>query len=145
MTAEPSPGDRMAATRTDLAFQRTRIASERTLMAIMRTSLSLIGFGFTIFSFFHTLGSEKHLGSFIPDRAPGRFGFALVLLGVLLLVFGIISDKRQMDMLKRQREQLIELGLTSGLESFPPSLTRVASITLLFVGLSAILIIALRM
>ena len=75
---EMSPGDRMAAMRTALAFQRTRMAADRTLMSVQRTSLSLIGFGFTIFSFFRSLADKKLLPEAIPSAAPARFGLTLV-------------------------------------------------------------------
>jgi putative membrane protein len=132
------PADRMAATRTELAFQRTRIAVDRTMMAFMRTSVSLIGFGFTIFSIFRTLADEAILGSRVPPRAPGIFGLAFVVMGVVLLALAIYGDVKFMRNLRAQRERLIETGLIDGLEPLPRSLAAVGALLLLFVGLVAI-------
>ena len=83
-------GTELASNRTVIAFQRTLLASDRTLMAVVRTSLALIGFGFTIFTFFHTL-SEKYLD--LPADAPRRFGGALIIIGVILLILLIINHR----------------------------------------------------
>src|SRR3954447_20967880 len=72
---------------TGLSFQRTRMSADRTLMSVIRTALSLISFGFTIFQFFRHLEQAKLLDSTRPSAR--NFGFALVLLGVGMLVSGI--------------------------------------------------------
>src|SRR5208283_6245952 len=77
----------LAARRTGMAFQRTRLAEDRTLMSVIRTSLSLIGFGFTIFQFFQRLREQDVI---TKAAAARNFGLALVALGILMLVVGII-------------------------------------------------------
>jgi putative membrane protein len=138
------PNDRMASLRTSLSVQRTRMAAERTLMATMRTSLSLIGFGFTIFSFFQGISSGPVGVGIIPPRAPARFGLALVFIGVLTLLLGILYHYRYMVQLRRQRSEFIERGYLPGTSSFPLSMSLVTSFLLLLVGLAAILSIMLR-
>jgi len=135
----------MAAQRTELAYQRNRFAADRTLMAIMRTSLSMIGFGFTIFSFFNSLVVQDAIGHIVPDRAPGRFGLALVTLGVLLLVVGIAADMRYMETLRRQHHWLLDSEWGGGIDPMQRSLIVVAAIALLLIGLVAIGIIMVRL
>ena len=90
-----------------MAFQRTRMSADRTLMSVMRTSLSLIGFGFTIFQFFQKL---KDAGTIHHDNAPRRFGTALVVLGVALLIGGIGYHVAYMRDLRRTREEMRHRG-----------------------------------
>ena len=86
----------LSSRRTRLSFQRTRMSTDRTLMSIVRTALSLIGFVFTIFPFFHTLRSSDDTAGLLRPEAPRNFGIALVVLGVLLLTFGIGGHVRFM-------------------------------------------------
>jgi putative membrane protein len=134
----------MAAQRTELAYQRNRFAADRTLMAIMRTSLSMIGFGFTIFSFFNSVAAREAIGHIVPDRAPGRFGLALVVVGVLLLVAGIAADMRYMGKLRRQRHWLLDSEWGDGVDPMDRSLIIVSAIVLLLIGLVAIGVILVR-
>jgi len=134
----------MAAQRTELAYQRNRFAADRTLMAIMRTSLSMIGFGFTIFSFFNSGLVQETIGHVVPDRAPGLFGLALVILGVLLLVAGIVADVRYMETLRRQHRWLLDSEWGGGIDPMQRSLIVVAAIALLLIGLVAIGVILVR-
>lgn len=134
----------MAAQRTELAYQRNRFAADRTLMAIMRTSLSMIGFGFTIFSFFNSVAARETIGHIVPDRAPGHFGLALVVLGVVLLVAGIAADIRYMAKLRRQHYWLLDSEWGSGNDPMDRSLIVVSAIVLLLIGLVAIGVIMIR-
>lgn len=134
----------MAAQRTELAYQRNRFAADRTLMAIMRTSLSMIGFGFTIFSFFNSVATREVIGHIVPDRAPGRFGLALVVLGVLMLVAGIVADVRYMGKLRRQHRWLLDSEWGGGIDPMDRSLTVVSAIVLVLIGLIAVGIILIR-
>jgi putative membrane protein len=130
------PGTELSSQRTALAFDRTALATERTLMAIVRTSLALIGFGFTIFTFFHTL-SEKYLQ--LPAAAPRRFGGALIILGVILLVLGILNHWQEAKARRSERQQLFELKLVHQPESAKITSSMIIAILLLFVGLIAVL------
>src|SRR6185369_14355406 len=77
----------LSSRRTGMAFQRTRMAADRTLMAVIRTSLSLISFGFTIAKAFKKLREM----SIVTSEKPARnFGIALVALGIVMLVAGIV-------------------------------------------------------
>ena len=82
----------LSSRRTRLSFQRTRMSADRTLMSIIRTALSLIGFGFTIFQFFRYL--RESVNSEVKAHAARNFGTALVALGILLLLMGIITHIR---------------------------------------------------
>jgi putative membrane protein len=125
----------LAARRTGMAFQRTRLAEDRTLMAVIRTALSLIGFGFTIFQFFQRLRDETVI---TRAEAPRNFGLVLVVLGVLMLLFGILYHVLFMVGLRRLRESMRQDGLIHGETVFPVSLTLITAVLLLAVGLAAL-------
>src|ERR1700754_4693866 len=103
-----SPSDaisvELSARRTGMSFQRTRMSADRTLMSVIRTSLSLISFGFTIFQVFEKLRDHD----VIRHAESGRnFGVALVGLGILMLIGGIIYHLQFMAHLRMQREEMI--------------------------------------
>lgn len=125
----------LSSRRTDMSFQRTRMAADRTLMAIMRTSLSLIGFGFTIFQVFQKAYEAQILKS---AHAARNFGEALVLLGILLLAFGIGYHIKFMLELRRLRAQMKADALIHGEGAFPVSLTLIVAMLLFGIGLFAI-------
>jgi inner membrane protein YidH len=131
----------LAARRTGMAFQRTRLAEDRTLMAVIRTSLSLIGFGFTIFQFFQSLRERDYIST---AAAPRHFGSALVGLGVLMLILGIVYHARFMLGLRRLRRSMSEDGLIHGETVFPVSLTLITAFLLLVIGLTAIVSMVFR-
>lgn len=122
--------------RTGMSFQRTRMSSDRTLMSVIRTSLSLISFGFTIFQFFQHLTEANVLAG--SSLAPRRFGVALVMLGVGMLIVGIAYHISFMIGLRHQRESMTEDELIHGESKFPASFTLVVAILLLLVGVLAI-------
>lgn len=135
----------LAAIRTELAYHRNRLAADRTLMSVMRTSLSLISFGFTIFSIFRALAESDLIGHAVPDGAPGRFGLALVLLGVGLLIAGILADRSYMQRLRMRYDQLLKMSALAGIEPMGRSPIMVSAILLLLIGLVAILLILIRL
>src|SRR5262245_14955917 len=126
----------LAARRTGMSFQRTRMSADRTLMSVIRTSLSLIGFGFTIYQVFQKLYDANVLKN---SRAPRRFGEALVVLGITMLVMGIGYQIAFMTELRRQRQQLKIDGLIHAESHFPVSLTLLVAMALLVIGVFAIL------
>jgi putative membrane protein len=125
----------LAARRTGMSFQRTRMSADRTLMSVIRTSLSLIGFGFTIYQVFQKLYDAQVLKS---GNAPRRFGEALVLLGIGMLILGVLYQIAFMTELRRQREQMKRDGLIHAESHFPVSLTMIVAIALLAIGIMAI-------
>lgn len=129
------PSVELASRRTGMSFQRTRMSADRTLMSVIRTSLSLIGFGFTIFQFFEKL---KEAGTLAHAGAPRNFGIALVALGIVMLVGGIIYHVQFMLHLRHQREAMIAEGLVHGESKFPVSLTLLTAVILLLIGVTAI-------
>jgi uncharacterized membrane protein YidH (DUF202 family) len=124
----------MSMRRTGMSFQRTRMSADRTLMSVIRTSLSLIGFGFTIFQFFEKL---REAGTIAQAAAPRNFGLALVLLGIAMLVVGIVYHVQFMLGLRNDRKAMTAAGLIHGESLFPPSLTLITAVILLFIGLAA--------
>lgn len=136
--------DQLASMRTELSYHRNRLAADRTMMAIMRTSLSLIGFGFTIYTFFTNFRSGQDALGVLPPQAPTRFGLALILIGVVLLVLGIITDYRYMQRIKAQRAQLVARGMLPAEAEFPRSLSLLMAMALLLFGVVVFFSIMLR-
>ncbi len=135
--AGDSPSVELASRRTGMSFQRTRLSADRTLMSVIRTSLSLIGFGFTIFQFFKRLVGSNILSP--GSTAPRQFGFALVLLGVGMLILGIWYHASFMLALRRTRTEMVESHRVHGESEFPVSMTLIVAVLLLMIGMAAIL------
>jgi len=138
VTSQSSDGSistELASRRTGMSFQRTRMSADRTLMSVMRTSLSLIGFGFTIFQLFQKAHEADILKS---SMAPRRFGEALVILGIGMLVVGIGYHIYFMMGLRRERAMLKADGLIHAESQFPVSLTLIVALLLLLIGFFAI-------
>ena len=121
--------------RTGMSFQRTRMSADRTLMSVIRTSLSLISFGFTIFQFFQKLRDADLVSS---AHEPRMFGLALVWLGIGMLVLGIIYHVHFMLELRKTRAVMKQGSLIHGESGFPVSITLVAAVILLCIGILAI-------
>jgi putative membrane protein len=125
----------LSSRRTGMSFQRTRMSADRTLMSVIRTSLSLISFGFTIAQVFEKLKMEKVLSGGGSER---HFGITLVVLGVVMLVFGIYFHGKFMWDLRKMRESMRADTLIHGESQFPVSMTWITAVLLLFIGLFAI-------
>jgi putative membrane protein len=126
----------LSSRRTGMSFQRTRMSADRTLMSVIRTSLSLIGFGFTIYQVFEKL---RDAGTLKHAAAPRNFGVALVALGILMLIGGIIYHLQFMYGLRETRKAMTAEGLIHGESHFPISLTLITAVILLLVGVAAII------
>ena len=126
----------LARRRTGMSFQRTRLSADRTLMSVIRTSLSLIGFGFTIAQVFEKLRNQDII---TKVAAPRNFGLALVGLGTVMLVIGIVYHMQFMMGLRHLREEMREEGLIHGETIFPVSFTLVTALVLLLIGIAAIM------
>jgi putative membrane protein len=122
---------------TGMALQRTRMSADRTLMSVIRTSLSLIGFGFTIAQLFEKLAESGTFKNGFTE-AP-RFGLALVVLGIMMLVLGIAYHAQFMLALRAGRKRMVEDGLIRGKSPFPPSLTLITALLLLGIGIAAMI------
>jgi putative membrane protein len=129
------PSVELASRRTGMSFQRTRMSADRTLMSVIRTSLSLIGFGFTIFQVFQKMREHDMI---THAAAPRNFGIALVGLGILMLIGGIVYHIQFMLHLRQQRIAMMRDGLVHGESKFPPSLTLMTAMILLLIGVVAI-------
>jgi putative membrane protein len=129
----------LARRRTGMSFQRTRMSADRTLMSVIRTSLSLIGFGFTIAQVFQKLREQNVI---TKAAAPRNFGLALVGLGIVMLVLGIVYHVQFMLGLRHLRASMREEGLVHGETVFPLSLTLITALILLIIGVAAIVSMA---
>src|SRR5579871_6154565 len=123
-----------------MSFQRTRMSAERTLMSVIRTSLSLVGFGFTIFQFFQELSEAK----LVRTGAARHFGTSLLVLGTLMLVWGISFHLAYMSDLRQMRTKMKEEGLIRAESSFPVSLTLITAVLLLVLSLLAFMGVVFR-
>jgi putative membrane protein len=131
----------LSSRRTGMSFQRTRMSADRTLMSVIRTSLSLISFGFTIFQIFEKL---REAGTLTHAAAPRNFGIALVALGILMLLVGIVYHLQFMIELRVERREMTAAGLIHGESRFPPSLTLITALALLMIGSVAIVSMVFR-
>jgi putative membrane protein len=131
----------LSSRRTGMSFQRTRMSADRTLMSVIRTSLSLISFGFTIYQVFQKLRDQQLLTSASSAR---NFGVALVALGIAMLVIGIVYQVQFMIGLRQEREAMTAAGLVHGESRFPVSLTLITAVTLLVIGVVAIVSMVFR-
>jgi len=142
-TIDRDPSVELSSNRTAMSFERTALSTERTLMSVVRTALALISFGFTIFQFFHAL-NDQFLATDLPATAPRRFGLALILLGNVLLLLGIVNHVRETAERRARRKALFDRGLIHHPEIVKVSSATVVAILLLLVGLLALLSLALR-
>jgi putative membrane protein len=126
----------LSARRTGMSFQRTRMSADRTLMSVIRTSLSLISFGFTIYQVFQKLRDQQLLTSASSSR---NFGVALVALGIVMLVIGIVYHVQFMVGLREERRTMAAAGLVHAESHFPLSLTLITAVVLLVIGVAAII------
>ncbi|NBW07411.1 MAG: DUF202 domain-containing protein [Caulobacteraceae bacterium] len=137
-----SPSVELSSNRTSLSFERTRMSADRTLMSIVRTSLSLISFGFTIFEAFRQLQKSGAVPSI--SSGPRNLGMALVSLGVLLLVMGIVSHMHFGRGLNSRRERLYGAHLLHSDIHYSATPTFVIAFLLLAVGVVSIAFMAAR-
>lgn len=138
-----SASTELAENRTAMAFDRTDLANHRTLLAMMRTSLSLISFGFTIFKFF-TAMAQQAADHTMRAGAPRMFGTTMVVLGVVILLFGILDHYRATKALEKRKRRLIDLGLArTDMPGRIASSTMVA-LAVLLLGLMALANIVFR-
>jgi uncharacterized membrane protein YidH (DUF202 family) len=131
-------GDRteLSMRRTGMSIHRTRMSADRTLMSVIRTSLSLIGFGFTIHEAFAKMLDAELIHS---AAAPRNFGLSLILLGILLLVGGIWRHLQFARELRARRREMMTVGIVHGDSDYPVSMTLIAAVFLLMVGIAAML------
>jgi putative membrane protein len=135
------PSVELSSNRTSLSLERTRLSADRTLMSVIRTALSLISFGFTIFQFFSKAAAQT---GFVTSTSAKRFGLALVLLGVGMLVAGLFSHTRMIGLLRGRRDHLHDERLLTDGAHYQTSPTAVIAVLLLLVGLAAVLGMVIR-
>ena len=109
---------------------------ERTAMSWVRTSLALIGFGFTIYQ---VLRSMNETAPFRGD-APRNLGLALIALGVLALLFALLSYWGAVRYMWSSEFRTVAGFDESSRRTFVP----VVIIILVFIGLFAFVAVWLR-
>jgi uncharacterized membrane protein YidH (DUF202 family) len=113
-----------------LSLVRAAYSSERSLMAWIRTSVSLYTFGFSITKFTNYM--EWQAEGLQYSAGPHRLGIALVCMGILVLVLGIVEHLRR---LVRMRQ----LGLPP-ISRFPLAVAAAAALFVIgavtFVGIA---------
>ncbi len=119
-TAKPPKDLRLPA-----ALVRTALSSEQTLMSWIRTSLSLFTFGFSITQFFYYLEQQKE--GVQVSAGPRRLGIALVCVGLVVLMAGMVEHVLRLRKMKKQ-------GLPADSVSFLPFGSAVA---LFVIGIAA--------
>lgn len=137
-----SVADELASQRTLLSFEQAAMGSDNLLMAAVRTSMALITFGFIIFEYLQKL-SEEYLPASLPAHSPRRFGFSLLVLGVVLLCLEIVRYRQSRRVRGKRRQFLLDQGLIRMPEAEGSNSTMIVAILLLLIGLSAMLRVAL--
>jgi len=132
----PGRFDVKATASDHFSWLRTRLSVERTMMSWVRTATALIGFGFTIAQVFQKLRDQDII---TKAAAPRNFGLALVGLGIVMLVIGIIYHVQFMMGLRHLRESMREEGLIHGETVFPVSFTLITALVLLLIGVAAVM------
>ncbi|HEG44317.1 MAG TPA: DUF202 domain-containing protein [Phycisphaerales bacterium] len=118
--------------RLPAALVRTALSSEQTLMSWIRTSLSLFTFGFSITQFFYYLEQQKE--GIRISAGPRRLGFALVCVGIVVLLMAMVEHVLRLRKIKKQ-------GLPADAASFLPFGSAVA---LLLIGIVALVSIIMN-
>lgn len=135
------PSVELSSNRTSLSLERTRLSADRTLMSVIRTALSLISFGFTIFQFFSKAAQTSVA---VTSGSARRFGLALVLLGVGMLIAGLFGHTRMILALRDRRDGLHEEGLLRTASQHRTTPTAVIALLLLLLGLVCVLGMVIR-
>ncbi len=114
---------------TELAVERTHAANERTLMAWIRTALSLITFGFSVYKIFQLEMVGAMRGSWMGPRG---FGAAMILIGLVSLILGIMSHNHSEGLLRRRYPYV------------PWSSARVVALLVAILGIGGLVMTVLR-
>jgi putative membrane protein len=121
---------------TVLAAERTFLAHERTLLAWLRTAISLMSFGFSIQQFFRVARANAP-----PDDrliGPEEFGFLMMLVGLLSLLFAIYQYR--LDVAALQKRYIEPMGV----KPLPISRTSFAAVLVALLGILGLLSMFLR-
>ena len=107
----PNPTDPrvdMAHDRTEMASFRTQLALDRTTLAWVRTTLTMASFGFGMVAFFRSLQEKSSSEEAIRlHQGAVRMGVALILLGIVAMVFASLSHWSTLRRLRRGETQIL--------------------------------------
>jgi uncharacterized membrane protein YidH (DUF202 family) len=116
-----------------LAVQRALMDADRAMLQIISTALSMIGIGVTIYAFFTDVA---HSGQ-ADDLLARRLGISLLVLGLVVLVTGMVSQGRYRLELVGEHRKLRRL-VGSPRASYRTQPTLVIAGLLLLVGVVAL-------
>lgn len=132
----------LSSNRTSLSFERTKMSMDRTLMSVMRTAISLIGFGFTIAQVFAK--AAKIPGAQLPENAPRNFGLSLIVMGILILVWGIGTHIVFSRALAARGRRLHAIGLVRSADKPKPTMVTFVATALLLLGILVLFSLVVR-
>jgi putative membrane protein len=132
MSGERPPEKLLKDLRYVAALVRTAFSSEQSLMSWMRTSVSLLTLGFTITQFFTYL--EQQQEGLQLAAGPRRLGLALIWVGIIALVLGMIEHVHRLRIMQEQGLQRISRYL----------LPLGSAAVLLVIGIAALVIVTMN-
>lgn len=101
-------GLNLARERTGMAKLRTQIALDRTILAWIRTTVAMATFGFGTVGFFRSFREKNPtLEAVRMQQGAIRFGFALIVLGIVATVLAGISHWFTLRRLRRNEELVL--------------------------------------
>ena len=102
------PGVDLARERTGMAKFRIQIALDRTTLAWIRTTVAMATFGFGTVGFFRSFREKNPTpGATQMQQGAIRFGFALIVLGIVATVLAGISHWFTLRRLRRNEELVL--------------------------------------
>ena len=107
-SSQADPRTDLARHRTDIAKFRTQLALDRTTLAWIRTTLTMATFGFGTVGFFRSRRERSPTPEAIQmHRNAIRFGFSLVLLGIVATILAGVSHWRTLRKLRRNETPVL--------------------------------------
>ena len=98
----------LARERTGMAKLRTQIALDRTTLAWIRTTVAMATFGFGTVGFFRSFREKNPTPEAVHmQQGAIRFGFALIVLGIVATVLSGISHWFTLRRLRRNEELVL--------------------------------------
>ena len=137
--SEPTPNSDdprvdLARQRTSMASYRTQLALDRTTLAWVRTTLTMASFGFGMVAFFRSLQEQSSSAESIRlHQGAIRMGTALILLGIVSMVFASLSHGLALRRLRRGESPVLSHSPLSITVAMLSAIIGVAGLWTLFV------------
>ena len=108
LSSQADPRTDLALRRTSAAKFRTQLALDRTTLAWIRTTLTMATFGFGTVGFFRSLREKSPTPEAIQMHENAiRFGFSLIVLGIVATVLAGISHWLTLRRLRRNETPVL--------------------------------------